>query len=37
VYAIINSAGTAEKGKISKPEREGKPMPQTNKSTNMYN
>jgi hypothetical protein len=34
VYAITNSEGTNENGKISKPEREGKLMPQIRSSRN---
>lgn len=34
VYAITNSEGTIEKGKISNPEREGRLMPQIRNSTN---
>ena len=34
VYAITNSEETIENGKINKPEREGKLIPQTRNSKN---
>ncbi len=34
VYASVNSVGTVEKGKTSKPEREGKLIPQISNSAN---
>jgi hypothetical protein len=36
VYASVNSLGSVEKGKTSKPEREGKLIPQTRNSKSKY-
>jgi hypothetical protein len=35
-YTSVNSFGNVEKGKINKPEREGKLIPQTRNIKNKY-